>query len=306
MKSRTSHRSRLHEEVYKDPIYGIPHFHDPALSRLILKHDPSHHVSESMKLIFMKSDQRLRSIHGNKPKYLHKRFNMDTLTTSPLMAFPHFQDMAGFLSRWFTTRDSRQQNAFTSHQRATFEAQERFSRGLFLLLQESARAAPISPKPLKGIYNWYLQRDSVINQSRTIERKTGLDEFIVIELSNGQEIRVSRALLDGSQTAEIENLFDVEFVKKTMKEIEVEVQPEPEIESTPIIERQVEVITSTGLPTQLKKGILSSNFRRPTFDFDQLHAELEGQRQNDKDVTAIAKIVRERRRAEILQLEGWQ
>jgi hypothetical protein len=259
-----------------------------------------------MKIIFVKSDQRLRAIQGNKPKCLHTRFNMDTLTTSPLMGFPHFQDMTEYLSRWFASRDFRQKNVFTSHQRATFQAQERFSRGLFLLLQESARAAPLSPKPLKGIYNWYLQRDSVINQSRTVERKTGLDEFIVIEMSNGQEVRVPRALLDGSQAAEIEALFDPACVKEKFREIEVDVQPESEAEPTPIVERQVEVITSVVLPSPLKKGIPSSWMRRPTFDFDQFHAELEGQRQGDQDVAAIAKIVRERRRAEILQLEGWQ
>jgi hypothetical protein len=150
-----------------------------------MKHDPSYHVSESMKYIFVKSDQRLRGVQGNKPKYLHRRFNMDTLTTSALMAFPHFQDMTAYLSRWFAGRESRHSAAVTSNQRATFHAQERFSNGLFLLLQESARAAPVSPKPLKGIYNWYLQRDSVINQSRAVERKAGLEEYVVIELSNG-------------------------------------------------------------------------------------------------------------------------
>jgi hypothetical protein len=305
MAEKTSARKQRPSTVYRDPIYGIPHFHDPGLSRIVMKHDPSYHVSESMKIIFVKSDQRLRAIQGNRPKYLHSRFNMDTLTTSPLMVFPHFQDMTAYLGRWFNDKDARQKSALTSHQRATFQAQERFSNGLFLLLQESARAAPVSPKPLKGIYNWYLQRDSVINQSRTIEKKVGLDEFVVIELSNGQEIRVPRSLLDSSRIGEIESLFNPQALKRKLEQIEID--PPPEIQTPPIAMRtkQTEVITSTTLAPTQKRGT-SAMLKRPTFDFDQLHSELEEQRRSDRDVAAIARIMGERRRTEITRLEGWQ
>jgi hypothetical protein len=38
------------------------------------------------------------------------------------------------------------------------------------------------------------------------------------------------------------------------------------------------VISLTVLPPSLERGTLDSNFRRPTFDFDQLRVKFEGQR----------------------------
>jgi hypothetical protein len=120
----------------------------------------------------------------------------------------------------------RAKSAVTSNQRAAFQAHDRFSTGLFQLLQECARTAPLSPKPLKGIYNWYLQRDSVITQNGPLERKSGVDKYVVIELSNGQELRVPRSLLEASRADAIEALFQPHAVKRAMAQIAVEPVPE--------------------------------------------------------------------------------
>jgi hypothetical protein len=270
-----------------------------------MKHDPSFHLSKSMKRISFKSEQRLRALRGSKAKFLHSRFNLDVLTTSPLMAFPHFQDMTAYLTGWFETRDTRQKKALHSHHRATFHAQERFSNGLFLLLQESARAAPLSPTPLKGIYNWYLQRDSVINQNTTIEKKPDLDEFIVIELGNGQEIRIPKMLIDPARTAEIDALFQPEAVRCELKMIEVE--PAPEIEGCPppVADKQTEVITSTELAHPVKKAVLPQ-VRNVSYNFDRLRAELKAKTGSDGGFTVIQQMIDERRRAVMAHLEAWE
>jgi hypothetical protein len=74
----------------------------------------------------------------------------------------------------------------------------------------------------------------------------------VIELSNG------------SEAAKIEGLFDPDVVKGSLQEIEVDHQPETE--STPILERQMQVITLTVLSPLLERGILNSSFGQRTFD----------------------------------------
>jgi hypothetical protein len=270
-----------------------------------MKHDPSYLVSKSMKHISVKSDQRLHALRGNKAKFLHARFNLDVLTTSPLMAFPHFQDMTAYLTRWFETRDERQKKALNSHQRATFRAQERFSNGLFLLLQESARAAPVSPKPLKGIYNWYLLRDSVINQNTTVEKKTGLEEFVVIELSNGQEIRIPRMLIDPARTTEIEALFRPEAIKYRLRKIEVDPEAEFEVPPQPVVDKKTEVIISTELAPPLKKAVVPQA-RRVAYNFDRLQAELKAKMGGDRGFTIIQKMIIEKRRADMAHKEAWE
>jgi hypothetical protein len=60
-----------------------------------------------MRLIFVQSHPRLRALEGRKPKYIHGRFNIDALTMSPFMAFPHFQAMTSYLTHWFDTREVR-------------------------------------------------------------------------------------------------------------------------------------------------------------------------------------------------------
>jgi hypothetical protein len=291
--------------VYRDPIYGIPHFHDPGLTRIMRKHDPSYQISESMKLLFAKSDQRFRAIQGSKPRCLHSRFNIEALTTSPLLAFPHFMDMTDYLQRWFDTRDKRLKDAVTLSQRATFEAQQNFSKALFLLLQEASRASPVSPKPLKGIYNWYLQRDSVINASRTVEKEVDLDADIIIELLDGDKIAVPRYVLDASKLGEVAELFLPDQLETAWAHVPVDPPPEPPPKPVPKREKEPEVICMALPPAQMKRTA-SSLSRRGTFNYDAFHEEMVEQRKADRDVAAIARIVGQRRQAEIAQRPGWQ
>ena len=292
-------------EVYKDPVYGIPHFHDPALSRIMMKHDPSYQVSRSMKMIFVKSSQRLRAVRANKPKYLHTRFNIDTLLTSPLMVFPHFQDMTDYISRWFMNREARQRAALTSNQKATFVAQERFVNSLFLLLQESARASPVSPTPLKGIYNWYLQRDSVIDSSRMVEKKVGLDEFFIIELSNGQEIRVPRNLVGPERLLDLEEIFSEENIEETMRVVPVHEDPPPPVIPPKIKKRNIDIITKTS-SVAVPRRLSSSSELNLKFDYDTFHKELVARRQAERDVDTIAENVRKKRLWELGRTGAWK
>jgi hypothetical protein len=252
----------------------------------MMKHDPSYHVAQSMKLIFVKSSQRLRSVQANKPKYLHSRFNIRTLTTSPLMVFPHFEDMTEYLSRWFLHRDDKQRAVKTSSQRALFDAQDRFANALFLLLQESARANPISPKPLKGIYNWYLERDSVITSTRTFQPRSGVDDFLVIELSNGKEIRIPRSLLDfDSACDKICALFDPKALSERFKDVPLDdpVLPPPERAPTP--PHHTEIIAEVSSSPQQKRTL--GQTRKFAFNFERFNQEMDKQKKAEGDMMAL-------------------
>lgn len=222
------------------------------------------------------------------------------------MIFPHFQDMTDYLSRWFTNRNARQATAITSKQKARFNAQDRFANSLFLLLQESARSSPVSSKPLRGIYNWYLQRDSIINSSKTMERKPGIDEFFIIELNNGQEIRVPRYLMDSDQMcSDIDSLFTEDNLMRTLREVPIEEAPPPAIITRKTPRKKVEIITG---PTQkpVPRRATSTLDKRPSkFDYDKFHEEMETRRKDERDVAAMARIMRDRRRDEISRRDGW-
>lgn len=291
------------QEVYKDPVYGIPHFHDPALCRIIRKHDPSFQVSQSMKSLFVKSQQRLKAVQANRPRYMHSAYNIETLRTSPLMCFPHFQEMTEFIAKWFDSEKSRQESAKTTTQIATFEAQKRFCKGLFLLMQETARASPLSPVPLKGIYNWYLQRDSVINQSRNIDKNQADEGFYVIEMMNGQKLRIAKSYLElDSGKLPIVNQEQVDLLLKSIQPEHVEVVQE---EVKKPNRRQVKLITETFPPHMPKKYSTTSNSGNE-FDYEAFHGLMEQQRQAEKDTENIAKKEKELRRKEITQRIGWE
>jgi hypothetical protein len=230
---------------------------------------------------------------------------MEALTTSPLLAFPHFIDMTDYLRRWFDTRDKRLKDAVTLSQRATYEAQQNFSKALFLLLQEASRVSPVSPKPLKGIYNWYLQRDSVINASRAVEKDVDLEADIVIEMLDGDKIAVPRYVLDASRVGEVADLFLPDHLETAWAHVPVDPPPAPPQQPAPKREKEPEVICVTSPPAQMKRTA-SSLARRATFNYDAFHQEMVEQRKADRDVAAIARIMRQRRQAEIAQQPGWQ
>ena len=291
-RSKTSFQSlesKNNDDVYRDPIYGIPHFHDPAIARIHWKHDPSYQVSQAMKTIYIKSSQRLRSVSSNPPKFIHSRFNIETLQKSPLICFPHFQDMTNFLANWFSTRDAKRKEAVNSSLRATYEAQNKFCDALFLLLQETSRASPISPKPLKGIYNWYLQRDSVISQTRTVEQKAGDDRFIVLELTDGRKIQVPRRYFDINQVFD-RSMFDQESISKKMEEIPLETEPEVNVKTVKSRPHKVKLITSPKIPPKKKHQQTTPNsFYEAPFDYEAFHARMEEQRKSEREVDLMAK-----------------
>ena len=75
-----------------------------------------------MRIITRKSVQRLKSIQGNKSRFFHTRFNIETLMTSPLICFPHFMDMIEFQKNLFLTRDEQEKQVMTLFQCTKFEA----------------------------------------------------------------------------------------------------------------------------------------------------------------------------------------
>ena len=286
-------------EPYKDPIYGIPHFHDPALCRIIRKHDPSYQVSLSMRQLFIKSQQRLKMVKANRPKYIHTAYNIETLKTSPLLCFPHFEEMTEFLTAWFATIDRRRMEAKTSTQISTFNAQAKFCKGLFLLLQEAARAAPLSPAPLRGIYNWYLQRDTVINQNRTVEPNKENEQFFVVELLNGNKVKVLKSLLDYNNIWEKANKSPEE-INAILNSIEPEKEPEPEPVIEPVYRKEVKIIHET-FPIRHPKRSLTSAISTSPFDYDKFHEEMERQRRDEKQTAFIAQAIAHQRRCDITE-----
>jgi hypothetical protein len=241
----------------------------------------------------------------HRPRVIHGRFNMTTLQNSPLMCFPHFAEMTTFLTRWFDSRDLRKAAALTTTQQATFEAQEQFCKGLFILLQETARAAPVSPKPLRYIYSWYLQRDLIINQARAVERGPTDDAFFVIELANGDKIKIAKELIDSDRMFDTE-MFEREAIARKLREIPVDPIPEEE----DIVEEAVNthhalVVTET-FPGRVAKR--TPRIVRPglhNFDYDLLHEELEAARRDERSTAQAAQEAKVRRRSEILMNVGW-
>ena len=291
-------------EVYKDPIYGIPHFHDPALLRIIQKHDPNYQINQSMKAIALRSKQRVRAVSANKPKYLHTRFNIETLTTSPLMCFPHFQDMTNFLMNWFETKDKKEKELVTSNQKLIFQEYAKFCNALFLLLQETARAQPLSPKPLIGIYSWYLQRDAIIYQSRSTTQQDQKSQFITIELTNGQVVEINKAYLDVNQVLANSDKWHDKALSQIGKPI-----PPPVVEEKVIPKR-----TGSKITRIIKDPILPKPIKQPQetfllyedFDYPALHKRLVEERQAEIDVDRLAKAERDRKKEEIKGLSGFQ
>lgn len=301
---KKSTRPKKQQEVYKDPIYGIPHFHDPALCRIIRKHDPSFQVSKSIKTLYVKSQQRLKTVQANKPRYMHSAYNIETLRTSPLMCFPHFEEMTEFLSRWFETENKRQEDAKTTTQIATFNAQKRFCKGLFLLLQETARASPLSPSPLKGIYNWYLQRDSVINQSRTIDKNQADEGFYVVEMMNGKKIRVPKSCFDYEEIKR-QSILTPEQMDILLQSIKPDEKPVVQEEVKEPDRPPVMVITETH-PIRIPKKPATFIEYDKTFDYNAFHQLMERQRQSERETDLIAQHARKTRKKDISQRIGWE
>jgi len=292
------------KEIYKDPIYGIPHFHDPAISRVMTKHDPLYPVQKSIKQILVKSQQRLTAAKSKKPKYLHVSYSIDTLHQSPLMCFPHFVEMTQFLNNWFDIRDVRMKTVITSTQRATFAAQNKFCDTLFLLLQETVRASPLTPKPLTGIYNWFLQRDNVIHQSRSIAQNSGDSQYIVIELMNGGELKIERRLLDVDQMLH-QSIFSTDSAWELLSKPKTDtLENDRNTESQQNVHRP-RILTDPCMP-QVSKRQHESVLINETFNYKQLHDEMDRRRREEKETELMATAARLKRREEIKIQPCWQ
>lgn len=284
----TDSKRKEEKEVYKDPIFGIPHLHDPAIMRIVEKHDPYKQMNESMKLMAKKSQQRLRAVKSAKPRFIHSRFNMDALKKSPLMCFPHFDEMTTYLDQWFTNRNQMEASILTSNQRGTFIALSKFCDSLFLLLQETARASPISPAPLSGIYKWYLQRDTVINQSKNLNMPTQNENVTIIELPNGKKIEINNNDLNPKYILSRVTLTP----EMILNEFDA-VKKEP-----PLVERKVEKKKVTKSPTILLNPVVPPLKKREDefeekkeenkFDYAKLHKRLVAEREAEEEVDRMA------------------
>ena len=270
----------------------------------MFKHDPSYKVQKSIKQLLVKSKQRLIAAKNRNPKYLHSRFNIETLTQSPLMGFPHFVEMTQFLIHWFEVKDLKFKSAITSTQKSTFEAQKKFSNSLFFFLQETAKASPISSKPLSGIYNWFLQKDTLIHQNRIINQNESDSQFLIIELLNGKEIRIDKKLLD------LEHVFNLSSLNTAnsldLKNSPIKLRSKQEENPQEIkIQRKIQILTDSTLPGPAKK-ILDPVILSETFNFTEFHNEMEKNRKEERETELIALAARNKRKEEIKTLPAWQ
>ena len=279
--------------VYKDPIYGIPHCHEPALRVIMDKRDIYKQMNDSMRLMTRKSSLRLRKVQAGKPRYTHNRFDIETLLGSPLMCFPHFQEMASFLMKWFDTKESRRLEVTNKglSQQAKYEAISKFCDSLFLLLQEAVRSNPLTPQPLSGIYKWFLNRDIMIQQSKQINLKTQDLPYILIELPSGEEVHVLKKNLDCNQVFP-KDKFTPEYlsqIKTPPRQKKPKLQPIEEEVVMPVSKTRVLRGDSTiPLVREPKKEPLLYD----KIDMKQLHQRLRRERQDEKDADKILKTFR--------------
>ena len=282
-------KNKKQEAIYKDPIFGVAHNHDPTLQVIINKRDPIRQMNESMRQMTLKSQMRLKHVQNSKPRYMHTRFNIDALKSSPLMCFPHFEEMVKFLISWYNNRGRLKQEMAGRgiSQQATFNAKERFCDSLFLLLQEASKANPLVPAPLAGIYKWFLNRDTMIQQSKQINLQSQDLPYILIELPNGEEVHVMKKNLDFNQVAP-KQAFRTDNLMRVYDEAKVIHDEEEEI----IIEREIPVskarilrdVNIKPLPKEEKKDPLLYD----KFDYHKLHERLKREREEEKEVDAIA------------------
>jgi hypothetical protein len=213
--------------------------------------------------------------------------------------------MLVFLIRSFESREERRSAAATTTQQATFEAEEKFCRGLFLLLQETVRANPLSPKPLRYIYNWYLQRDSIINQSRSVERDPEDEEFLVIEFADGEKLRTPKSLLWQGGVLDRGMFSEPEIARKMAM---VPLDPPPLVEE--VIEegeRHRPTLVCEPFVTRPTKRL--QQVIRPiglSFNYEDFHAEMAARRSEDVATRDLAQLARTRRLAVISSRMGWQ
>lgn len=284
-----SAKKKEDREVYKDPIFGIPHLHDPAIMRIVEKHDPYRQMNESMKLMARKSQLRLRAVESSKPRYIHTRFNIEALTKSPLMCFPHFEEMTNYLDQWFSSRQQMEASILTSNQRGTFIALSKFCDSLFLLLQETARASPISPAPLAGIYKWYLQRDTVINQSKNLNMPIQNENVTIIELPNGKKIEINNNELNPRYVLNKVTLTP-EIIMREFNSIKV--APPPVIEQKPPeqVHRTTRILIH---PTfhEITKKEEEKEPEEEKFDYELLHKRLQAERESEEEIDRITKFL---------------
>jgi hypothetical protein len=145
----------------------------------------------------------------------------------------------------------------------------------------------------------------VINASRAVEKEVDLDADIIIELLDGDRIAVPRYVLDASKLGEVAELFLPDQLETAWAHVPVDPPPEPPPKPAPKREKEPEVICVASPLAQMKRTA-SSLSRRGTFNYDAFHQEMVEQRKADRDVAAIARIVGQRRQAEIAQRPGWQ
>jgi hypothetical protein len=230
---------------------------------------------------------------------------MDVLTTSPLRCFPHFEAMLTFLTQSSDSREERRSAAVTLTQQATFEAEEKFGRGLFLLLQETARANPLSPKPLRYIYKWYLQRDSIINQSRSVERDPEDEEFLVIEFADGEKLRTPKALLSQGGVLD-RGMFSASEIARKMAMVPIE-PPPPVAEDVDEGERHMpELVCETFVTRATKRSQLITRPVGLSFNYEDFHVQMAAKRSEDAVTQRLAQLARARRLADISSRMGWQ
>jgi hypothetical protein len=291
-KKASKTENKMSATLYRDPIFGIAHNHDPTIQVLINKRDPIKQMNDSMKQMTLKSQRRLRNAKSSVPRSVHTRFDVNVLATSPLMCFPHFEEMTKFLMQWYKNKEKRKNEVSNRgiSQQAVFGATSKFCDSLFLLLQETSRTN-LDPAPLTGIYKWYLNRDTMIQQSKQINLQSQDLPYILIELPNGEEVHVMKKNLDFNQVApkqafKADNIMRVFDAAKIIQEEEEEVAIDYETpKSRTIILRDVDL---KPLPKEEKSDL----FIYDKFYYAKFIERMKREREEEKEVDTIASNLR--------------
>jgi hypothetical protein len=209
--------------------------------------------------------------------------------------------MAAFIMNWFETKNEKEKKLITSNQRLTFTAYSNFCETLFLLLQEIVRATPLTPKPLIGIYNWYLQRDTIISQVRSNTQQEN-SSVIRIELMNGEMIEINKAFLDTNQVLSGSEKWNDMILKQIKKSEKPVVKAGPAVKKRSGLKPTM-IITEPVFSKPISQA--PETFRlNENFDYAKFHKKLVEQREDEKQVDLIANLSKRKKKEEIKNFSG--
>jgi hypothetical protein len=158
---------------------------------------------------------------------------------------------------------------------------------------------------LRYIYKWYLQRDSIINQSRSVERDPEDQEFLIIEFADGEKLRTPKVLLSQGGVLD-RGMFSPPEIARKMAMVPIE-PPPPVVEEVDEGERhRPTLVCEPFVPRATKRSQLITRPVGLMFNYEDFHAEMAAKRNEDTVTRDLARLARARRLADIGSRMGWQ